>query len=437
MTDAFVRAEPAVGVRGIHLDLKGLPPTFGRLMSLLELLAAARINCVLAEWEDSFPWDVDLRFRSETAYTAEQVRAFMHRAKELGIEVVPLVQSLGHMETPLQPAENAHLREVPGRCDVLNPLASGARELVERMIDDVLRVCGPVKNFHLGGDEAWTFGTHPDTKAYIAKHGKAAPYLHHIEPLLDKLVARGIRPILWHDMMHDWDAAALKRLASKADLMFWWYRGHPDTAREGFNTATLQHFATNNVPLWGACAYKGADGPDEDLPDLKERVSNAEAFGDVAKRFPMKGVVATAWSRYATHRVQCEPIDGALDALVKVATALHDGKACDDAAVEKLLRSAGEWERFVACKKALAKLTETRKQAWQYELFCRQQVIVEAIDPRRRGSGTTDTLRGIQKQNIKEATIAGNELRAALNGLVEPIWIEQYLQERLAPLEQL
>ena len=64
------------------------------------------------------------------------------------------------------------LREVPHRADVLNPLAAGAGDLVRKMVDDVLSLCGPLRHFHLGGDEAWSFGTHPDTKAYIQRHGR-------------------------------------------------------------------------------------------------------------------------------------------------------------------------------------------------------------------------------------------------------------------------
>jgi hexosaminidase len=363
------------------------------------------------------------------------VDVFHVRARALGIEVIPLVQSLGHMETPLQPADYAHLREVPDRCDVLNPLAPGARELVERMIDDVLARTPNLKHFHLGGDEAWTFGTHPDTKAFIAKHGKAALYLQHIEPLLDKLLAKGIRPILWHDMMHDWPADALTRLAKKADLMFWSYRGHPDQRDGAFSTRTIQHFASAGIPLWGACAYKGADGPDADLPDLAARVANAEALADIAQRFHMLGVVATAWSRYSTHRVQNEPIDGALDALVKVATALHDGRACDDAAVEAFLKSWKEWDRFKQCRSALTNLAEARKAAWQYELYIRQQIGTEATDPRRRGSGILDTLRKIKSDHFHSAQLAGQEVRAALRDRVNPIWMERYISERLAPLQ--
>jgi hypothetical protein len=67
-------------------------------------------------------------------------------------------------------------------------------------MDDVLTLMPNVKRFHLGGDEAWVFGTHPDTKKYISKHGKDGLYLHHVEPLLDKLIIQdrfhGFRRVL-------------------------------------------------------------------------------------------------------------------------------------------------------------------------------------------------------------------------------------------------
>jgi len=64
----FKKDLPVVLKRGVHLDLKGLPPTPDRFVGLLKLFAAARYNMVLIEWEDSFPWTVDQRFRSPTAY---------------------------------------------------------------------------------------------------------------------------------------------------------------------------------------------------------------------------------------------------------------------------------------------------------------------------------------------------------------------------------
>ena len=72
----FASAQPVVGQRCVHLDLKGTPPSSERLLSLLKMFSAARYNSILVEWEDAFPWTVDERFRSETAYSPDVVRKF-------------------------------------------------------------------------------------------------------------------------------------------------------------------------------------------------------------------------------------------------------------------------------------------------------------------------------------------------------------------------
>ena len=174
MDNLFTATKPALDKRGVQLELKGVPPTPERLLSLLDLFAAARYNVVLVEWEDTFPWTVDERFRSPTAYTPELVKQFCDKAAELGLELIPLVQCLGHMENALSVEGYEHLREIPDFEAGLNPLAPGARELIQSMVDDVLRLMPDVTHFHLGGDEARTFGQNPETKAYVEEHGKGA-----------------------------------------------------------------------------------------------------------------------------------------------------------------------------------------------------------------------------------------------------------------------
>ena len=434
----FALNEPVIGVRGVHLDLKGTPPTPERLVRLLDVFAAARYNAVLVEWEDSFPWTVDARFRSETAYSPETIKRFARRAADLGIEVIPLVQCLGHMETPLSRPGYESLREVPGQEDVLNPLALGARQLVERMVEDVLRLLPGVKHFHLGGDEAWSFGTHPDTKAFIAKHGKGALYLKHIEPILDRLNRRGVRPILWHDMMREWDGGALRRLARKADLLVWGYSGHPDTTTHHFSSKVIERFVEHKITLWGGTAYKGADGSDSDLPNPASREANALAWAEVAQRYGFVGVIATAWSRYATNIQQCEPIDAALDSAFNVGVVLHDGKppAGGLAACVKALDRIGEGKTFRRAQSALARLTQARNGFWWHLRLVRGLVVTVSQDPRRRPCAQlVKYLRGM-RQHVADADTAAAAVRLALAGLMDAVWIERYLAERVEPLHE-
>jgi hexosaminidase len=431
----FRRTDPITPIRGVHLDLKGCPPTPERLNSLLKVIAAAGYNAVLVEWEDQFPWS-DKRFRNETAYTPDQVKAFAETAHHLGVEVIPLVQCLGHMETPLSVPEFAKLREVPDRPDVLNPLAPGARELVEQMHNDVLALLPDVKHFHLGGDEAWTFGTHPDTKAFIEKNGKGALYLHHVEPLLDKLNAKKIRPILWHDMMLHWEEPALKKIATKADLMVWGYGGKVLETKGHHSAASFEKLESAGIPLWGACAYKGGEGPDKDLPNWQDRETNALGYAEVADRFKLRGIVATAWSRYNTHLPQCEPIDAALDMMVDVGVVLHDGQPPEKGreACLQLLQELGERERFQKCYDAMKRLAELREKGWRAVETLRVQLAMEAMDPRRAAGQTAEGNRRALENVVKQADEVTAQTRSAFAGLMPDLWTDRYLGERLNPL---
>ncbi len=438
VTDLFRASSPAVPVRCVHLDLKGTPPTPQRMLELLDLFAALRYTAVLFEWEDTYPWTVDERFRCETAYSDDDVRAFRARARALNLEFIPLVQCLGHMETPLARAGYEPLREAPGSAQVLNPLAPGATQLIADMIDDLLRLTPDVKHLHLGGDEAWTFGTHPDTHAYVEKHGKGALYLQHVGPLLDRLNARGIRPILWHDMMLPWDDESVRALAQRADLCVWGYHGTPQATGGHHAVKHIERFRSLGVPLWGGTAYKGASGPNVDLPKLALHEENALGWALAAREYDMKGVIATAWSRYSTHNVQCETLDASLDSLVNVAAILHDGEppAGGREAILHALGDLRERERFERCHAAVGAMAQARGKAWGLVPILREMIAMATVDARRRsGTWMVRWLQDIDSA-VRAADATGREILAAYEGLVPSIWMDRYVRERIDPLRE-
>lgn len=441
----FKKDKPVVAQRGVHMYLAGLPPTPDRFVQLLKLFAAARYNVVVIEWDDSFPWTVDPRFRSPTAYTPGDIRRFQETASTLGLELIPQVQCLGHMETVLSVPGYEHLRELPNISSGVNPLEPKACELVMAMVDDVLKLMPGVKRFHLGGDEAWTLGQNPDTKAYVKEHGKGALYLQHVEPMLDHLNAKHIRPILWHDMMVDWDNKQLQSLGQKCDLMVWGYDGNPETTKGNFSTKVIQRFRDNGMVLWGAAAYKGAEGETReratsDRPVLAARVENAKAWADVAQRQGLAGVVTTGWSRWSVCTLQCVPIDAALDSLVATGVILHDGElpaggvqACVDA-----LDGVGEKQRFEACRKAMERLTDVRREGWLKIQCVREQLVLCKLDPRRTSARNREEgLKGLQHLMwiVGKSKRIADEVKRSLDGLVAPVWIEEYVSTRLSPLQ--
>jgi len=431
--ELFQRAEPLVGIRAMHIDCKGVPPTPQRLLGLLATAAALRYNAVVIEWEDMFPWTVDTRFRCETAYPPEDVRAIGRRAAELGIEVIPLVQCLGHMEFVLKHNDYAHLREVPDCVSCLHPLADGARDLIRSLVADVLALLPDVRHVHLGGDEAWTLGTVPATAAYVDKHGKGGLYLQHVGPILDELAGQGKRPMLWHDMMVGWDDRAMTEMAAKADLVVWGYAGHPKDMSKAVNAEVFRRFGEIGVTMWGATAYKGADGCSVDLPVFETRRDNALAWAEVAPEVGLKGIITTAWSRYMHLETQCEPIDGALDSLAAHGVILHDGQMPPDGreACVAALDAIGEGPRFRACYEALRELTDYRRAGWAMVQQLREEAVVIERDPWRHAAAWQSL--GNLRRHVGQGEDLARKVHAALAGLVDALWVQRYLDTRIEP----
>jgi hexosaminidase len=432
----FCAPVPAVPVRAVHLDLKGLPPTFPRLLELLELFANLRFNAVLIEWEDMFPWSFNPKLACQGHYTVEQVRRLAQRCAELGLELIPLVQCLGHLENVLRLPEYAALCEHPERRDSLNPLAPGTPQLVRSMVEDLLGLLPGVKHIHLGGDEAWTFGSHPDTRAYIQEHGQPALYMHHYLPVLSMLNKRGIRPILWHDMMMDWPRQALETLAPHADLMVWGYCGKPDDNLHHHRRDVLETIAASGVRMWGAGAFKGADGPDRELPVSEKRLVNHLGWAEVSDTFHLKGVVTTGWSRYAFPRLQVEPIDACLPELTMAALVLHDGVWPENgwAQCEQALEQCSGQERGRRLRKLCRSLQSARDDAWSRVRQLKEHLANLSVDATRSDAGMANFLLIHLDPVVDKADSLARQIVDTLDGLVSPQSARAYGQTSIAAL---
>jgi len=253
------------------------------------------------------------------------------------------------------------------------------------------------------------------------------------------LVKRKIRPMLWHDMMREWDSPSLRRLARKCDLVVWGYQGHPYAMNQHCNKEMIERFAKHGIPMWGGAAYKGADGGcDADLPNIAIREANAIGWAEVARSHDFIGVIATAWSRYWTSGCQNEPIDGALDSAFNVGVILHDGHPPSGGieACRRELRRIGEGRAFGKTRDALVKMSSARSNAWTQIKVLRELLVTLTRDPRRLPAFYTVNYLKNMRWQVQCLEDASKDLRKALVGLMEPVWVEHYIAERLEPLRE-
>lgn len=434
----FKKASPTTPQRGVHLDLKGLPPPFPHLLEWVDLFARLRLNIILVEWEDTFPWDCDPRLRGRTYYTRAEIRRFAAACDAHGIEIIPLVQSLGHAENVLGKPGYELLRELPHRTDVFHPLHPDSSRIVCQMIEEVIAFLPNIKRFHLGGDEADTLGQNPASKAYAAEYGMPALYRQQLEPLIEMLESHSIRPILWHDELVDWPMEDLATFARRIDLMVWGYTGDPrDSATYHYRLPHAEKLHAAGYQLWAASAYKGANGAGSNRPIPSRLQMATQGWVDLHERFSWAGVIATGWSRYASGRIQTEPMDAALDSLVNTAVILHDGVPPEDGLETCIawLDTQAEGSGFRECKAAMEELTLRVDKAWEWIRHLEEQAALLEAEPGRAQSGIEEVLFNLLQTEVHALDGIALRVEKSLRGKVMEPWASQYHQVRRQPIK--
>jgi hexosaminidase len=109
-----------------------------RLLPLIRQLGATGI---LLEYEDMFPFSGPLSsLAAANCYSRRDVQDILAAAHGSELEVIPLVQTFGHVEFALKHPEFVGLREVPESPQALCPSLNASMEFVEKMIEQVRRL---------------------------------------------------------------------------------------------------------------------------------------------------------------------------------------------------------------------------------------------------------------------------------------------------------
>lgn len=205
----------------------------------LPRLALLGYNQVMLYTEDTYELPGEPYFgHRRGAYTASELKAIVAAAAKLNIEVVPCIQTLGHLEQVLKHAAYRGIRDTPSVLMVDEPATYA---LIEKMI---ARWAGIVRTrrIHIGMDETHDLGR----GRYLDRHG----YRHGFD-LFNAHLARvaaicrkhGLHPMIWSDMYfrlgsrtHDYyDRTSVipprvaKGIPADLDLVYWDYY-HDDPA---------------------------------------------------------------------------------------------------------------------------------------------------------------------------------------------------------------
>ena len=129
-------------------------------------------------------------------YSADELRELDDYAYSIGIEIVPCIQTLGHMQHYLKWKEAAPYKE-NALC-----LLPGEETTYEFIRDMLIASSAPFrsKRIHVGLDESIGLGT----GTYLRRHGYREPidiFLEHLSRVAGICKELGLKPMMWNDMI--------------------------------------------------------------------------------------------------------------------------------------------------------------------------------------------------------------------------------------------
>ena len=125
----------------------GGPPTLAYLMTLRPMFNEWRATEVVVEWDEMFLWSVSL-------YTMGMVGELLRAAEQHKLDVIPLVQTFGHLGFVLKQEQFKHHREMELFPNSMMPVAvdseeTGVRVLVTEMLRQVETVHTSLSIIHI------------------------------------------------------------------------------------------------------------------------------------------------------------------------------------------------------------------------------------------------------------------------------------------------
>lgn len=330
------------GKKLVHLDLKGAPPKIGYLFELIQLFADLGANGLLIEYEDMFPYEGELKViqsKAQPPYSREEIMSIQEAASSRGLEVIPLVQTFGHLEFVLKHEIFRELREVDYCLGTLNPHHDQGVKLVQEMLRQVMELHPKSSCLHIGADEVYMLGHGDESKQWLSIPGHSVQHLflsHVIE------VAKGIREtvpnlnlIMWDDMLRSMTPETIKEsgLVGLVQPMLWDYSPTLDVA----NTVMLMELykSAGMSQQWVASSFKGSTTVHTCITSTQRHVDNhvqwLKVASSISAGIELQGIALTGWQRYDHLSVLCELMPVSLPSLASCLQTLLHGSFTEEA----------------------------------------------------------------------------------------------------------
>lgn len=290
--------EPQFETSGAMVDVsRNAVLTVDGIKMLLSKMAVMGLNMVMVYTEETYevpgiPYFGYMRGR----YSEDEIRECDDYAFQLGIEMIPCIQTLAHLKEALKWGFANDIKDTE---DILLVGELKTYELLKRMIVAASRPYR-TKRIHIGMDEALQLGR----GKYIEKNGYQNRFEimnQHLQEVVSITEEYGLQPMIWSDMYfrlasqngnyYDFDSSLLdqvKQSIPNVKMVYWdYYHSDESFYEEMLNT----HKKIVSDPLFagGLWTWNGIS------PNYARAFRNSEAALNACRKTGVKEVFATMW----------------------------------------------------------------------------------------------------------------------------------------------
>jgi len=192
---------PDIVERACHYDTKHHQDRREYVEDFIRDLARYKINMLVWEWEDKFAYPSHPEIGAPGAFTMEEMQEITHYANLFHVQLVPLVQGLGHVSYILKWPQFSHLREIPASNWEFCPLKEGSYDLLYDLWEDAIEATPGSEYIHIGSDETYELGTCDACRKRVEEIGKSGLYHQFIKEAGTPLQALGREVMVWERPM--------------------------------------------------------------------------------------------------------------------------------------------------------------------------------------------------------------------------------------------
>lgn len=192
---------PDIEKRAIHYDTKHHQDKASYVKSFIKDLSRYKVNMLVWEWEDKFAYPSHPEIGAPGAFTMSEMQEFTRYAKQYHIQIVPLVQGLGHVSFILKWPQFRSLREIESSNWEFCPLKDKSYTLLNDLWKDAMDATPGSEYIHIGSDETYELAACDQCKAKAEEIGRSGVYQLFINRAAKYLTANKRKVMAWETPM--------------------------------------------------------------------------------------------------------------------------------------------------------------------------------------------------------------------------------------------